>query len=118
MLAVHEGPQNIGLRYTDTPMEGGNDYLQRTRFYCAGSHGIRIENLTLTKEWKTTEYGTFLEFETLTLCPIDTRPVVKELLLPEELKWLNDYNQAVRTALEPHLDETHRAFLKERTRAL
>lgn len=118
VLSVHEGPQNIGLRYTDAPMKAGMITSNEPGFYCAGSHGIRIENLTLTKEWKTTEYGTFLEFETLTLCPIDTRPVVKELLLPEELKWLNDYNQAVRTALEPHLDEAHRSFLKERTQAL
>ena len=99
-------------------MKAGMITSNEPGFYCAGSHGIRIENLTLTKEWKTTEYGTFLEFETLTLCPIDTRPVVKELLLPEELKWLNDYNQTVRAALEPHLDEAHRSFLKERTQAL
>ena len=102
----------------DAPMKAGMITSNEPGFYCAGSHGIRIENLTLTKEWETTEYGTFLEFETLTLCPIDTRPVVKELLLPEELKWLNDYNQAVRTALDPHLDEAHRAFLKVRTQAL
>ena len=118
VLSVHEGPQNIGLKYVNTPIKAGMITSNEPGFYCAGSHGIRIENLTLAKEWKTTEYGTFLEFETLTLCPIDTRPVLKELLLPEELAWLNDYNRTVCTALEAHLDDVHRAFLKERTQAL
>ena len=118
VLSVHEGPQNIGMRYVDCPMKAGMITSNEPGFYCAGSHGIRIENLTLTKEWKTTEYGTFLEFETLTLCPIDTRPVVKELLTAEELSWLNDYNRTVYAALESHLDEAHRAFLKARTQAL
>ena len=118
VLAVHEGPQSIGLRYVDCPIKPGMITSNEPGFYCAGSHGIRIENLTLAKEWKTTEYGRLLQFETLTICPIDTRPVVKDMLLPEELKWLNDYNRAVCTALEPHLDETYSVFLKERTRAL
>ena len=118
ILSVHEGPQNIGLRYVDYPMKAGMITSNEPGFYCAGSHGIRIENLTLTKEWKTTEYGTFLAFETLTLCPIDTRPVLKELLLPEEITWLNDYNHTVYTALAPHVDEAHRAFLKARTATL
>ena len=118
VLAVHEGPQNIGLRYTDCPMQAGMITSNEPGFYCAGSHGIRIENLTLTKEWKTTEYGTFLEFETLTLCPIDTRPVVKDLLTAEEIVWLNEYNRMVYDALASHLDEAHRTFLQERTRAL
>ena len=86
--------------------------------YCAGSHGIRIENLTLTKQWKKTPYGDFLCFETLTLCPIDTRPVIKEMLQPEELDWLNGYNRTVYDALAPHLDDAHNSFLRERTQAL
>jgi len=118
VLSVHEGPQNIGLRYVDYPMKAGMITSNEPGFYCAGSHGIRIENVTLTKAWKTTEYGSFLQFETLTLCPIDTRPVVKALLLPEEIKWLNEYNRTVYAALEAHLDKAHCAFLKERTQAL
>ena len=118
VLSVHEGPQNIGLRYIDYPMKSGMITSNEPGFYCAGSHGIRIENLTLTKEWKTTEYGTFLQLETMTICPIDTRPVIKELLNPEEIGWLNEYNRMVYTALESHLDEAHRTFLKERTQAL
>ena len=118
VLSVHEGPQNIGLRYVDYPMKTGMITSNEPGFYCAGSHGIRIENVTLTKAWKTTEYGSFLQFETLTLCPIDTRPVVKALLLPEEIKWLNEYNRTVYAALEAHLDKAHCAFLKERTQAL
>lgn len=118
LLAVHEGPQTIGLRYTDYPMKVGMITSNEPGFYCAGSHGIRIENLVLTKNWKTTEYGGFLEFETLTLCPIDTRPVIKELLLPAEIEWLNEYHRTVYAALSPHLDEKHRFFLQERTKAL
>lgn len=118
VLSVHEGPQNIGLRYVDYPMKSGMITSNEPGFYCANSHGIRIESLILTKEWKTTEYGTFLEFETLTLCPIDTRPVIKEMLTPEECIWLNEYNKRVHDALAPHLDEAHRSFLEERTQAL
>ena len=118
LLAVHEGPQVIGLRHVDYPMKAGMITSNEPGMYCAGSHGIRIENLTLTKQWKKTPYGDFLCFETLTLCPIDTRPVIKEMLQPEELDWLNGYNRTVYDALAPHLDDTHKSFLRERTQAL
>ncbi|MEL3906718.1 MAG: aminopeptidase P family protein [Treponema sp.] len=118
LLSVHEGPQTIGLRYVDYPMQAGMITSNEPGFYCAGSHGIRIENLTLAQEWKRTEYGSFLGFETLTLCPIDTRPVIKELLLPAEREWLNEYHRRVYEALSPHLDEEHRHFLQERTKVL
>ena len=118
LLAVHEGPQVIGLRHVDYPMKAGMITSNEPGMYCAGSHGIRIENLTLTKQWKKTPYGDFLCFETLTLCPIDTRPVIKEMLQPEELDWLNGYNRTVYDALAPHLDDAHKSFLRERTQAL
>lgn len=118
LLAVHEGPQMIGLRHGDYPMKAGMITSNEPGMYCAGSHGIRIENLTLTKQWKKTPYGDFLCFETLTLCPIDIRPVIKEMLQPEELDWLNGYNRTVYDALAPHLDDAHKAFLRERTQAL
>ena len=117
LLAVHEGPQVIGLRHVDYPMKAGMITSNEPGMYCAGSHGIRIENLTLTKQWKKTPYGDFLCFETLTLCPIDTRPVIKEMLQPEELDWLNGYNRTVYDALAPHLDDAHKSFLRERTQA-
>ena len=117
LLAVHEGPQVIGLRHVDYPMKTGMITSNEPGMYCAGSHGIRIENLTLTKQWKKTPYGDFLCFETLTLCPIDTRPVIKEMLQPEELDWLNGYNRTVYDALAPHLDDAHKSFLRERTQA-
>ncbi len=118
LLSVHEGPQSISFRYNDYPMQAGMITSNEPGFYCAGSHGIRIENLTLTKEWKHTEYGTFLGFETLTLCPIDTRPVIKDMLLAEEIEWLNLYHKVVERVLLPHLDTEHAAFLREKTRGL
>ncbi|MGP1455546.1 MAG: aminopeptidase P family protein [Treponema sp.] len=118
VLSVHEGPQSIASRYSEHPMQEGMITSNEPGMYCAGSHGIRIESLTLTQKWKTTEYGTFLRFETLTLCPIDTRPVIKEALLDEERAWLNAYHQQVYAALAPYLDEVHRQFLQEKTQAL
>ena len=118
VLSVHEGPQTIGLKYAGLPLCSGMITSNEPGIYCAGSHGIRIENLTLTKKAKDTPFGSFLTFETLTLCPIDTRPVRKEMLSIEELIWLNTYNETVFQALSPLLDSEHRAFLQKRTNAL
>ena len=73
--------------------------------YLAGQFGVRIENTLLISHYKDTEFGKFLQFESLTLCPIDTTPVVKEELLPEEVAWLNEYHQHVYDVLAPHLDD-------------
>lgn len=118
VLSVHEGPQTIGLKYAGLPLCSGMITSNEPGIYCAGSHGIRIENLTLTKKAKDTPFGSFLTFETLTLCPIDTRPIVKEMLATEEITWLNTYHEAVYQGLAPLLDSEHRAFLQKRTAAL
>lgn len=119
VLSVHEGPQSISNRYTiNVPLEPGMVTSNEPGMYVAGSHGIRIENLTVTQVAIENEYGPFYSFETVTLCPIDTRPVIKSLLLPEELAWLNNYHKLVQEKLSPLLDAEHQAFLAERCKAL
>lgn len=118
VLSVHEGPQSISNRYTDTPLEKGMVTSNEPGIYIAGSHGIRIESLIVTEDFVQNEHGEFLQFETITLCPIDTRPVIKDLMLKEEIDWLNDYHKKVYSLLEDRLDAEHKEFLKERTKPL
>lgn len=118
VLSVHEGPQSISSRYLDVPMKPGMVTSNEPGLYVAGSHGIRIESLIVTSNFKTTEDGEFYQFKTITLCPIDTRPIVKGILSDEEIKWLNDYHKEVCERLTPYLDEEHKLFLKERTKSI
>lgn len=111
-LNVHEGPQNISKRFVDTPIEKGMVTSDEPGVYVEGSHGIRIENLTVCVEAKKTDFGEFLGFKTLTMFPIDKAPIVVELLTPQELKWLNDYHQTVLQALSPLLDGHDREWLE------
>jgi Xaa-Pro aminopeptidase len=83
-----------------------------------GEYGLRTENMMVCVKDRSTEYGDFLRFETLTLCPIDLGAIEKSLLNEEEIKWLNDYHQWVYDELSPFLDEELKAFLKEETRAI
>ena len=83
--------------------------------YLEGRFGVRIENVLLTQPWQETDFGRFLQFETLTLCPIDTDPLDVTLLTPEELRWLNDYHQMVYDRLAPHLDAPDRDWLRTAT---
>ena len=86
--------------------------------YRPGKWGIRIENLVLNVPVKETEFGQYLRFETLTLCPIDTRCIEPSLLHPHEVKWLNDYHATVRERLRPHVSGEALAWLEERTQPL
>jgi Xaa-Pro aminopeptidase len=79
---------------------------------------VRIENLVLNQMADATEFGEFLRFETLTLCPIDTRCIDLPLMRPDEIAWLNDYHATVRARLSPHVDGQAKAWLEQRTRAL
>ena len=80
--------------------------------YRAGKHGVRIENTMLIVEDGETEFGKFLRLEPLTLCPIDTRPIIREMMLPDEIDYLNKYPARVREALLPLLhDEADRQWL-------
>ena len=117
-LNVHEGPQNIRTEENSTPLYPGMVTSNEPGLYRANQYGIRIENLILTKENATTEFGNFYGFETLTLCPIDTTPIVHEMLTANEIKWFNAYHVLVYELLSPSLDETEKSWLKEKTKAI
>jgi Xaa-Pro aminopeptidase len=114
-LNVHEGPHSIRPEENPNPLEESSIISNEPGLYRAGKHGIRIENLVVTNKWKETEFGKFFEFETLTLCPIDKRPIVAELLLEEEKTWLNDYHQLVLNKISPSVDGGILEWLKEAT---
>jgi Xaa-Pro aminopeptidase len=83
--------------------------------YLPGRFGVRIENTLLVVPAMETEFGRFLRFEPLTLCPIDKRPIVLEMLSDEERRWLNDYHQTVYERLAPHLEPHERQWLRKAT---
>jgi Xaa-Pro aminopeptidase len=120
-LNVHEGPQSISATSMPEPhtaMEPGMITSVEPGIYRPGRWGIRIENLVLNRSAETTEFGEFLNFETLTLCPIDTRCLDVALLRPDEIKWLNDYHGTVRARLAPHVEGAARAWLDTRTQEI
>ena len=116
-LGVHEGPQSIGTREANAELEPGNILSNEPGYYEPGAYGIRIENLVLVTEdpVRTRPGKRWLRFETITLCPIDTRLVEPKLLSADEKKWLNDYHAAVRKALSPQLDAPERRWLAQAT---
>ena len=114
-LNVHEGPQNIRMNENPTTLQPGMVTSNEPGLYRAGQYGIRIENLIRTKHEMTTEFGDFYSFETLTLCPIDTTPIVKEMLTEKEIVWLNEYHKFVYDRLSPLLTEDEKQWLKEKT---
>jgi Xaa-Pro aminopeptidase len=99
-------------------MEAGMITSIEPGIYRPGEWGIRIENLVLNVAAAKTAFGEFLRFETLTLCPIDTRCIEHSLLTAGETGWLNAYHETVRTRLEPHVDGEAKAWLIERTQAI
>ena len=117
-LSVHEGPHQIRQEYRPAPMLEGMTVTDEPGLYLAGKFGVRIENTLLTVPYLTTEFGRFLRFEPLTLCPIDTRPIVVDMLSAEELAVLNAYHQMVYERLSPMLDAEHRTWLAAKTRNL
>ena len=118
-LNVHEGPQNIRLEENPTQLKPGMVTSNEPGVYRANQYGIRIENLIVTQEYKKTkEFGTFYNFETITLCPIDTRPIVKKLLTKQEIKWLNNYHKMVFRKLKKYLNKEETVWLKRKTKAI
>ena len=120
-LNVHEGPQSISqsaMPEPHTAMEPGMITSIEPGLYRPGKWGIRIENLVLNRPVGQTEFGEFLQFETLTLCPIDTRCIEPSLLRDDEKRWLNDYHATVRSRLLPLLSGDALAWLENRTVAL
>lgn len=114
-LNVHEGPQSIRMDENPTALEPGMVTSNEPGMYRANKHGIRIENLILTQEDISTEFGNFYSFETLTLCPIDTTPIVKAMLTEGERDWLNSYHQMVYDRLSTLVSEDAKAWLKSKT---
>jgi Xaa-Pro aminopeptidase len=120
-LNVHEGPQSISqsaMPEPQTAMEPGMITSIEPGLYRPGRWGIRIENLVLNRAAGQTEFGEFLNFETLTLCPIDTRCIEPSLLRDDERRWLNDYHATVRKRLSPLLSGDALAWLEKRTETL
>ena len=116
-LNVHEGPQSISKAMPDPhmAMQPGMITSIEPGLYRPGRWGVRIENLVLNVVAPASEFGEFLEFETLTLCPIDTRCLDLSLLQPEELSWLNRYHATVRERLAPRVSGDALAWLMART---
>lgn len=115
-LSVHEGPHQIRMEWKPTPLRAGMTVTDEPGLYLSGKFGVRIENTLLIKDYQTTEFGKFLQMESLTLCPIDLIPVDFSMLQPEEIEWLNDYHRDVFEKLSPYLEGDDLEWLKEATR--
>ena len=111
-LNVHEGPHQIRMEWKPAPLVEGMTVTDEPGIYLAGKFGVRIENILLVTPYKETEFGKFLQFESLTLCPINKEPIIMDMLLPEEIEWLNTYHQRVFDTLSPHLDATETEWLR------
>ena len=112
-LNVHEGPHQFRMEWKPAPLVAGMTITDEPGIYLPGRCGARIENTLLIVPYKETEFGEFLQFEPLTLCPIDQRPIIREMLLDEEVAWLNEYHQRVFDTLAPHLNAGEAAWLRE-----
>ena len=117
-LNVHEGPHQFRMEWKPAPLVEGMTITDEPGIYLAGKFGVRIENTLLIVPYKETEFGKFLQFESLTLCPIDKAPILIDMLLPEEIDWLNDYHQRVFDTLSPHLSDDETDWLREACAAL
>ena len=117
-LNVHEGPQSIRMNENPVALQPGMVTSNEPGVYKAGSHGIRTENLVLTVPAGEGMFGKYLKFETLTLCPICRKGIIKELLTAEEIGWLNDYHRTVYEKLSPDLNNDEREWLKEARKAV
>lgn len=117
-LNVHEGPQSIRMNENPIPLQPGMVTSNEPGVYKAGSHGIRTENLLLTVPAGEGMFGNYLKFETITLCPICRKGIIKELLTAEEIEWLNEYHRVVYEKLSPDLDNDEKEWLKEACKPL
>lgn len=117
-LCVHEGPHQIRMEWMPTPLRAGMTLTDEPGLYLAGKFGVRIENTVLISDYMSTEFGKFLQIEPLTLCPIDTTPIDVNMLLPEEIDWLNAYHHSVYEKLSPFLDEEEKIWLENATKPI
>ena len=117
-LCVHEGPHQIRMEWMPTPLRAGMTLTDEPGLYLAGKFGVRIENTVLISDYMSTGFGKFLQIEPLTLCPIDTTPIDVDMLLPEEIDWLNAYHHSVYEKLSPFLDEEEKIWLENATKPI
>lgn len=114
-LNVHEGPMSVRQEYNEIPIQPGMVLSNEPGLYREGEYGIRTENMIVCVDKETSAFGHFLGFETLTLCPIDTRLIDFGLLSEKERNWLNDYHEMVRSELKPLVKKELYGFLEELT---
>lgn len=112
-LNVHEGPHQFRMEWKPAPLVAGMTITDEPGVYLADKFGVRIENTLLIKPYMETEFGRFLQFESLTLCPIDKTPIVIDMLTQEEILWLDNYHQKVFETLSPHLENDDVEWLRE-----
>ena len=117
-LSVHEGPHQIRMEWKPTPLRAGMTVTDEPGLYLSGKFGVRIENTLLIKDYQTTEFGKFLQMESLTLCPIDLTPVDFSMLQPEEIEWLDTYHRDVFEKLSSYLEGEDLEWLGEATRPM
>ena len=117
-LNVHEGPHQVRMEWRPAPLQAGMTVTNEPGLYLEGKFGVRIENTLLIVPAETTAFGDFLKFETLTLAPIDTMPIVVDLLTEEERLWINNYHRRVFESLSPYLAGHERKWLEEATRSI
>ena len=117
-LNVHEGPHQIRMEYRPEPLRAGMTVTDEPGIYLEGRFGVRTENTLLIVPYMKTEFGEFLQFESLTLCPIDTTPIIVEMLTKEERQWLNDYHRRVYDVLSPYLNNEEKAWLANATKPI
>ena len=114
-LNVHEGPHQIRMEWKPAPLQAGMTVTDEPGLYLAGKFGVRIENTLIVKDFIETEFGKFLQFESLTLCPIDLDCADLDMLTAEEKQWLNDYHEMVFEKLSPLLNDEEKEWLKTNT---
>ena len=114
-LNVHEGPHQIRMEWRPAPLQAGMTVTNEPGIYLEGKFGVRIENTLLIVPAETTPFGDFLKFETLTLAPIDTTPIVFDMLSEEEREWLNNYHHRVYESLKPYLTAVEQEWIRKAT---
>lgn len=112
-LNVHEGPHQIRMEWRPAPLVPGMTVTDEPGLYLSGRFGVRTENMLMVKDYMETEFGRFLEFEPLTLCPIDKTPIIASMLTDEERAWLDDYHRRVYEKLAPHLQPDECRWLED-----